>query len=113
MQVLRSTYFLFAEQRGRLTIFRSESGYLLGVDSSSPNPRIRRQREIDDEIIQMRVLMITSEWPTPDKPHWVPFIVRQVESLRNAGVEIDVFPFRGAKRPINYLQIGIWLFIGS
>ena len=52
----------------------------------------------------MRVLMITSEWPTPDQPHWVPFIVRQVEFLRKAGVDIDVFAFRGAKNPLNYLR---------
>src|SRR5436190_20330900 len=52
----------------------------------------------------MRVLMITSEWPTPENPHWVPFVVRQVEFLRNAGVDLDVFAFRGAQNPINYLR---------
>jgi teichuronic acid biosynthesis glycosyltransferase TuaC len=52
----------------------------------------------------MRVLMITCEWPTPDKPHLVPFIVRQVEFLRKAGVDIDVFFFRGARNPFNYLR---------
>ena len=50
----------------------------------------------------MRVLMITSEWPTPDRPEAVPFIVRQVEFLRRAGVDVEVFSFRGAKNPINY-----------
>jgi len=55
----------------------------------------------------MRVLMITCEWPTPDNPHGVPFIVRQVEFLRKAGVDIDVFFFRGAKNPANYLRA--WL----
>jgi teichuronic acid biosynthesis glycosyltransferase TuaC len=40
-----------------------------------------------------RVLMITSEWPTPEKPYQVPFIVRQVRFLRQAGVELDVFNF--------------------
>ena len=52
----------------------------------------------------MRVLMITCEWPTPERPHQVPFIVRQVEFLRRAGVEIEVFSFRGAKNPLNYLR---------
>jgi glycosyltransferase involved in cell wall biosynthesis len=52
----------------------------------------------------MRVLMITSEWPTPLNPHHVPFIVRQVNLLRNAGVDIDLFFFRGARNPINYLR---------
>ena len=50
----------------------------------------------------MRVLMITSEWPTPDNPRLVPFIVRQVEFLRKANVSVDVFSFRGAKNPVNY-----------
>ena len=52
----------------------------------------------------MRVLMVTCEWPTPENPHFVPFIVRQVEFLRKAGVEIDVFSFRGARNPFNYLR---------
>jgi len=48
--------------------------------------------------------MITSEWPTPEKPYQVPFIVRQVEYLRKAGVAIDVLPFRGGKSPMNYAR---------
>jgi teichuronic acid biosynthesis glycosyltransferase TuaC len=50
----------------------------------------------------LRVFMITSEWPTPEKPHEVPFIVRQVRFLREAGVDITLFPFRGRKNPLNY-----------
>lgn len=52
----------------------------------------------------LRVLMITSEWPTAELPNSAPFIVRQVEFLRRAGVDVDVFHFRGAKNPLNYLQ---------
>jgi teichuronic acid biosynthesis glycosyltransferase TuaC len=52
----------------------------------------------------MRVLMVTCEWPTPERPHLVPFIVRQVEFLRRAGVDVDVLSFRGAKNPFNYLR---------
>jgi glycosyltransferase involved in cell wall biosynthesis len=55
-------------------------------------------------INQIRLLMVTSEWPTPDHPHYVPFLVRQVEFLRRAGVAVDVFSFRGAKKPVNYLK---------
>lgn len=47
--------------------------------------------------------MITSEWPTPERPEWVPFIVQQVEYLRKASVEVDVFFFRGAKNPVRYM----------
>jgi glycosyltransferase involved in cell wall biosynthesis len=52
----------------------------------------------------LRVLMITSEWPSPAKPYQVPFIVRQVDYLRKAGVDVQVFPFRGAQNPINYAR---------
>jgi teichuronic acid biosynthesis glycosyltransferase TuaC len=55
----------------------------------------------------MRVLMITCEWPNEKQPFGAPFIVRQVEFLRNAGVDIDVFFFRGAQSPVNYSRA--WL----
>jgi glycosyltransferase involved in cell wall biosynthesis len=48
--------------------------------------------------------MVTCEWPTPENPFAVPFLVHQVEFLRRAGVEVEVFYFRGAKNPINYLK---------
>ncbi len=44
----------------------------------------------------MHILMLTSEW-RPD-------IERQVESLQKAGVLVDLFQFRGAKNPVNYLK---------
>lgn len=50
----------------------------------------------------LRVLTITSEWGATG--HGVPFIARQVEFLRRAGIDVDVFAFRGAKSPINYLK---------
>lgn len=52
----------------------------------------------------MRVLMISSEWPTPERPHAVPFIVRQVDFLRRAGVDVEVFHFRGGGNPLNYFH---------
>jgi hypothetical protein len=55
----------------------------------------------------IRVLMITSEWPTQENPFAVPFLVQQVEFLKRAGVEVEVFYFRGAKNPINYFRA--WL----
>lgn len=51
--------------------------------------------------------MITSEWPTPDHPERVPFIVQQANYLRRAGLEIEVFAFRGKKNPVNYAKA--WL----
>ena len=52
----------------------------------------------------LRVLMITSEYPTPEKPHAVPFIARQAEFLGRAGINVDVFHFTGAKKLGNYLN---------
>ena len=50
----------------------------------------------------LRVLMITSEWPT-DSAHTAHFVSRQFRFLRAAGVDVDVFPFRGNKHPLRYL----------
>jgi glycosyltransferase involved in cell wall biosynthesis len=48
--------------------------------------------------------MITSEWPTADCPGSGVFVAQQVRFLRSAGVDIDVFAFRGAKSPWRYLR---------
>src|SRR3989441_10799089 len=51
----------------------------------------------------IRVLMITSDWP--DHASWggtATFISRQVDFLRAAGVDLDVFRFRGGGRAIRY-----------
>lgn len=52
----------------------------------------------------MKVLAITSQWPTQENPSAVPFLVREVEALRHLGVEIDVFHFKGGFRPANYYR---------
>ncbi len=56
----------------------------------------------------LRVLMISSEWPTPERPHAVPFIVRQVELLRKAGVDLRLFIFQGGKNPVRYARAGFY-----
>ena len=55
----------------------------------------------------IRVLMITSGWPQPGQPQTTHFVKRQAEFLRKAGVEVDVFFFRGARRLWNYVRA--WL----
>ncbi len=50
----------------------------------------------------MRVLMITSEWPTAAHPEYAPFIVRQVEFLRRHGMTVDVLHVDGRKNPVTY-----------
>ncbi|MCL4237377.1 MAG: glycosyltransferase [Anaerolineae bacterium] len=53
----------------------------------------------------MRILYVTSEWPTETHPWYAPFLVRQVGALRRAGVDIEVFPFRGQRKLKNYVRI--------
>jgi teichuronic acid biosynthesis glycosyltransferase TuaC len=48
--------------------------------------------------------MVTSEWPTAERPYHAPYLKRQVDFLRRAGVDVDVFAFRGARKPMNYLR---------
>jgi teichuronic acid biosynthesis glycosyltransferase TuaC len=52
----------------------------------------------------MRVLMITAGWPQPGQPQTTHFVKRQAEFVRKAGVTVDVFHFRGAKRAWNYAR---------
>lgn len=52
----------------------------------------------------IRVLMVTSEWPKPGVNVTSHFIKRQAEFLAAAGIDVSVFPFRGAKNPFNYLK---------
>lgn len=51
----------------------------------------------------LHVLMITSAWPMPGRARTTHFIRRQAEFLQAAGVDVDVFHFKAAKRPWNYL----------
>ncbi|MFN2491861.1 MAG: glycosyltransferase family 4 protein [Pyrinomonadaceae bacterium] len=55
----------------------------------------------------IRVLMVTCEWPAPGVNVTAHFIKRQADFLKAAGVDVDVFPFKGAKNPFNYIKA--WL----
>lgn len=52
----------------------------------------------------LRVLIVTSEWPSPEHPNQVPFLVQQVRLLTNSGIEMSVFSFRGGRSLISYLK---------
>lgn len=51
----------------------------------------------------MKVLMITSEWPSRKFPYAGKFIETQVNLLKESGIDVVVFPFRGNKNPLNYI----------
>ena len=53
---------------------------------------------------RFKVLMVTSGYPSPERPNAVPFIVRQIEELRREGVDVDVFAFNGRQRLSNYIR---------
>lgn len=52
----------------------------------------------------LRVLMVTSEWPEPGIPRTTAFIRRQAEFVQRAGVNLEVFAFRGGKNPYKYVR---------
>lgn len=52
----------------------------------------------------MRILVVTSEWPTVEDPTAVPFIVQQVDALRACGHVVEVWSFRGRKRLRSYVR---------
>jgi len=56
----------------------------------------------------LRVLMITSEWPS-EPGHTAHFIARQARFLSAAGVRLEVFTFRGGRHPLRYLAAWVRL----
>lgn len=48
--------------------------------------------------------MITCAYPTPENPRRVPFIARQVDYLKRAGVDLDLFHFKGKQNLFNYVR---------
>ncbi len=52
----------------------------------------------------MRVLMVTSGWPTVAHPEHAPFVVRQVRALERHGLQIDVVHVDGRGNPLNYAR---------
>jgi teichuronic acid biosynthesis glycosyltransferase TuaC len=57
----------------------------------------------------MRVLVFTNMYPTLKHPSAGIFVQEQVESLREAGVEVDVLDFNGKGSAVNYLKAGLAL----
>jgi glycosyltransferase involved in cell wall biosynthesis len=52
----------------------------------------------------LKILLLTSEWPDEENPNAVPFLVQQVRFIQEAGVEVEVFHFRGHRNLLNYLK---------
>ena len=67
-------------------------------------PRFRTNGNHASATRPIRVLMVTSGWPQPGQPQTTHFIKRQADFLRAAGVDVEVFPFRGGRNPWNYVR---------
>lgn len=52
----------------------------------------------------MKVLMLTTGWPTQKNPNSSPFIYRQYIFLKKHGVDVDVFHLQSNHNPFNYLM---------
>ncbi len=52
----------------------------------------------------IRVLHVVSSWPTERTPFVKPFIVSQINSLRQAGIEVDVINLDATGNSFNYLS---------
>lgn len=50
----------------------------------------------------MKVLAVTAIYPSAEKPAFGTFVRAQVEALREAGVEVDVFVLQGRNRKLMY-----------
>jgi glycosyltransferase involved in cell wall biosynthesis len=79
------------------------------VSKPLPNGGTVSERRVNKLGKPIRILMITSEWPEDGLSRTAHFIKRQADFLRAAGVDVEVFPFRGAKNPFNYLKAWVRL----
>lgn len=52
----------------------------------------------------VRVLALTSQWPSESSPTAGIFVARQVEALRRLGVHVEVLAFRGLKHPLRFFR---------
>jgi glycosyltransferase involved in cell wall biosynthesis len=71
------------------------------MPASTVSPTLGSVTEADESL---RVLMLTKEWPTADKPGRAPYIEQQFRYLTAAGAKVDFFTFAGDKNPVNYLK---------
>jgi teichuronic acid biosynthesis glycosyltransferase TuaC len=60
----------------------------------------------------VKILVVTNMYPNPEQPAFGTFVKDQVDDLRRAGNEVDVFFVNGRKSKLNYLW-GIFRFWGQ
>ncbi|WP_460451733.1 glycosyltransferase family 4 protein [Alsobacter sp. SYSU BS001988] len=50
----------------------------------------------------LRVLLVTTEYPSPERPGGAAYLIRHIEALKTLGVDVDVLPFRSRGNPLNH-----------
>jgi len=55
--------------------------------------------------MNLRILFVTSQWPTEKTPYHGPFIKAHIEALVKSGVEIDVYNYLGNWNPLYYIPV--------
>ena len=50
----------------------------------------------------MKILLVTAMYPTPESPAFGSFVKTQAESLRRAGVDVEVFRISGRNQKLSY-----------
>ena len=53
----------------------------------------------------MRVLVFTNMYPTPEAPFYGPFVHDEVQALRRAGVDVDLYFVNGRANRLNYFEM--------
>jgi len=53
----------------------------------------------------MRILIMTSGWPSEKRPCDGVFVFRQVEALRRLNLDVNILDFRGRCNPITYFNV--------
>jgi teichuronic acid biosynthesis glycosyltransferase TuaC len=97
------------DTRGRAVPQRRATAPLRHLADRATETEQENQRAFGRDTVKigmksLRVLMVTCEWPAPGVNLTAHFIKRQAEFLMSAGVDVDVFPFKGAKNPLKYLK---------
>jgi len=58
----------------------------------------------------VKVLVFTNMYPTEESPYYGSFVFREVRSLRDAGIDVDVYFVNGKANKLNYLAMPFGFF---
>jgi glycosyltransferase involved in cell wall biosynthesis len=59
---------------------------------------------VTKNVDELRVLVVSSGWPSDERPHESIFVARQADTLRRAGAHVGIVSYSGQMDPRNYLR---------